>query len=127
MACAIPLLPERHLMRGYLIVLNVALQEGRMLFRLLRPFLAYVLRYWIRNDERRRWMSVHGSQHRTNNACESHNRVLNDLCGAHPNVYIFLSKYLNILLKFKQSLCCSLKMNQNCQLTSICLQVASFK
>ncbi|KAK3911685.1 Volume-regulated anion channel subunit LRRC8E, partial [Frankliniella fusca] len=96
MYCALPLLPVDDIREGYLVVLQQSRNEGQAVFRICRRFSAYVLRYWVMDQDRLRWMSVHGSVHRTNNASESHNRTLKDRVTVHPNIYIFISKLLQV-------------------------------
>lgn len=57
---------------------------------LLNPLFNYVEKYWI-NHPRGMTMSFYNSVIRTNNACESHNRMLaRHIRGERPNVFIFI-------------------------------------
>ncbi|KAK3929514.1 Granzyme-like protein 2, partial [Frankliniella fusca] len=103
--CSLPLLPVENIRDGYLIVLQESRNEGRAIFRICRQFSAYVLRSWIMDPDRLRWMSVHGSIHRTNNASESHNRTLKDTVTVHPNIYLFI----NALLKLEHDVITDIK------------------
>ena len=93
LCCALALLPERYMMRGFRLIVREAHGFGRVVYRQVRDFLNYVLRSWLNNDVKRRWMCFFGSFHRTNNTCESCNKILNRIMGlAHPNVYNFIGK-----------------------------------
>lgn len=90
-AAAIALLPRRYFRVGLQILRDAALEEDVAIAYLLRPFFTYVEQKWINNPNRRRWMSFYGAQYRTNNACETHNRMLRSKVGAHrPNIYVFI-------------------------------------
>lgn len=91
-ACALPLLPQRYIYRGLVLLTREAMAEGRAFYQRLRPFLLYLHRNWVGHHHRRLWMCVHGSEHRTNNAVESHNKLLKLLMGAHPSIYIFIGE-----------------------------------
>lgn len=93
LCCALPLLPEEDIELGYRVIVLEAMNEGRAIYRLFKPFLMYLATYWITSEKRLRWMSVHGSFHRTNNASESHNKVLLNTLGVHANIYQFIRKY----------------------------------
>ncbi|XP_026290929.1 uncharacterized protein LOC113215512 [Frankliniella occidentalis] len=91
LCCALALLPMRLIQRGFILILRQARQAGGRVYNRMRPFFAYVWRNWVGHPVRREWMCVFGSYHRTNNTCESHNRVLNNYVGIrHPNIYHFL-------------------------------------
>ncbi|KAK3919969.1 Ribonuclease HII [Frankliniella fusca] len=103
------LLPEPFIVDGYHVILNHAVGEGNYIYRMVLPYLRYVWRYWVSRPWRRARMCVHGSSQRTNNACESQNKVLREECGIHSNVYMFLAglvrleqKNYNILLSLDQ-------------------------
>lgn len=90
--CALALLPERYIRRGFIILVRETRTHGPRVYRRMRPFIAYVLRQWVGNRERRQWMCVYGSIHRSNNTCESHNRMLLNFVGVpHPNIYNFIA------------------------------------
>jgi len=49
------------------------------------------------NPVRRRFMTLFNSMHRTNNICESHNKVLRKHVGAYrPNIYAFIDALARI-------------------------------
>lgn len=92
--CALALLPNRFIRRGYRILVRETRRHGLRVYRNMRQFMSYVLRRWVAHRERREWMCVFGSHHRSNNTCESHNKMLSNFIGVlHPNVYNFLSEY----------------------------------
>lgn len=93
LACALPLLPQADIRQAFYIIVEEANRAGQGIGNIVRPFLLYVRDFWINDNSRLQWMSVHGSFHRTNNACESHNRVLRDLIGRHQNIFRFLGLY----------------------------------
>jgi len=88
----LPLLPEEYVVRGYRVILQHALNEGAYIYRIVGPYLTYVWRSWVSRPWRRARMVVHNSRQRTNNACESQNKVLNDEAGTHSNTFNFLGK-----------------------------------
>lgn len=88
------LLPEDLIVRGYMTILRHARDEGNYLYRMVHPFLVYVWTYWVSRQRTRCRMCVFGSQQRTNNACECHNRVLRQTVGTHPNIYAFIRKFM---------------------------------
>ncbi|KAK3921644.1 Anthranilate--CoA ligase, partial [Frankliniella fusca] len=91
LCCALPLLPLNHIQRGFFLILRQARQAGHRVYNVMRPFFSYVWRNWVGNRLWCEWMCVFGSFHRTNNTCESHNRVLNNYVGVrHPNIYHFI-------------------------------------
>ena len=91
-ACAISLLPTRYFLTGLRLVRNEARETDIITAYLLEPFFDYVQERWINNANRRRWMSMFNSMHRTNNCCESHNKMLRKAVGAYrPNIYAFIT------------------------------------
>lgn len=97
LCCALPLLPANYIRRGFQLIMRETLQRGMRVYRRMRDFFAYVLRNWVNNPVKRRWMCVFGSFHRTNNTCECHNRMLLNYIGTvHPNIYNFIGKSLCI-------------------------------
>ncbi|KAK3923858.1 ATP synthase epsilon chain, partial [Frankliniella fusca] len=97
LCCAIPLLPQKWLLKGLGVVMGEARQEGNRTYRLLRPFFEYIFTNWINQRQKKYLMSVYGSLHRTNNTCESHHRQLNKFIQvAHPNVYDFNEALVSI-------------------------------
>lgn len=91
LAAAICLLPRRYFMVGLRCLRDAAFEEDIRIAFLLAPFFDYVERRWIRNPVRRRWMTLFRSDYRTNNACETHNRMLRTKVGAYrPNVFLFI-------------------------------------
>ncbi|KAK3929544.1 UPF0251 protein [Frankliniella fusca] len=90
-ACAIALLPVEFFNVGLNILKEKVLENDILMAFLLHPFFTYVERRWINNARRRNWMSLFESVERTNNSCESHNRMLRSAVGAHrPNVFLFI-------------------------------------
>ncbi|XP_034246305.1 uncharacterized protein LOC117648159 [Thrips palmi] len=90
-AVAISLLPRRYFLVGLRCLRNAALQEDIRMAYLLDPFFDYVEQKWIRTPSRRRWMCLYKSEIRTNNSCETHNRMLRNKTGAYrPNVFLFI-------------------------------------
>ncbi|XP_034253510.1 uncharacterized protein LOC117652588 [Thrips palmi] len=90
--CSLALLPRRFIRRGYNLLVQETRQHGGRVYGRMRPFLAYLLRSWVAHPVKRPWMCVYGSIHRTNNTCESHNKMLgNFACVPHPNTYNFIS------------------------------------
>ncbi|KAK3921439.1 DNA excision repair protein ERCC-6-like 2 [Frankliniella fusca] len=97
LCCALPLLPLRYIRRGFELIVQEARQFGPGIYRRIRPFFAYVMRQWVGHPIRRRWICVFGSEHRTNNTCESHNRMLKNFVKvAHPSVYQFISALISV-------------------------------
>jgi len=91
MACAIALLPRRLFRVGLRVIKEEAFQDDILIRYLLEPFFTYVEDKWINNPNRREWMSLYKRRYRTNNACESHNRMLRKKVGAYrPNVFLFI-------------------------------------
>ena len=77
--------------RRYRWVHQEAKDEDIRVAYLLDPLFNYIERRWIANINRRKWMTFFKSMERTNNCCESHNRVLRAAVGAHrPNVFAFM-------------------------------------
>lgn len=68
MCCILPLLPSHLLQRGLNAIGLAAMGLGDFLYEIVRPFLAYVQKYWLEHPNRGPSMSVCGSEHRTNNA-----------------------------------------------------------
>ncbi|KAK3925520.1 Pol polyprotein [Frankliniella fusca] len=93
---ALPLLPVRHIRRGFRLILETARDEGQYIFNILIDFLNYVNNNWILSDARLRRMCVFGSEHRTNNACETNNRDLRKVLGNHPNIFLFMEGLVRI-------------------------------
>lgn len=89
---ALALLPENLIILGFKVILRYARDEGNYIFRLVKPYLLYIWRNWVVREWRRRRMTVYGSAQRTNNVCESHNRMLRNAVGTHANIYMFLGK-----------------------------------
>lgn len=89
--CALPLLPNYILSEGLIQVGNWARNAGFMHWPLVRDLFDYIDREWIR---RYRYLSVCGSEDRTNNISESANATLGwDLRQNRPNVYDTISKF----------------------------------
>jgi len=87
----IALLPEEFFDDGLRVVMDAALQQSQIIAYLLQPFFDYVRDKWLGKAYRRQWMSLFNCQHRTNNACETHNRMLRRKVGAYrPNIYLFI-------------------------------------
>lgn len=58
----------------------------------LDPFFQYVEEKWLNKAYRRNWMSLFDADHRTNNSCETQNRMLREAVGAYrPNIYAFIA------------------------------------
>lgn len=73
------------------ILRDESFEEDVVLWHLLTPFFNYVQERWITNVARKEWMSCFNSEHRTNNSCETHNRMLRKKVGAYrPNVFLFI-------------------------------------
>jgi hypothetical protein len=90
-ACAIALLPKRFFRVGLGVLKTEAFNTDILVAYLLEPFFQYVEEKWINNVTRRCWMSLFLSMHRTNNCCESHNKMLRKRVGAYrPNVFKFI-------------------------------------
>lgn len=91
-ACCIALLPRRFFADGLQILKDEAMDTHYVIAYLLIPFFEYVERRWLNNAYRRRWMSLFNVEHRTNNSCETQNRMLRAAVGAYrPNIYTFLA------------------------------------
>lgn len=90
-AAVISLLPRRYFMTGLRCIKTEAYEEDIRIAFLLDPFFDYVENKWIRSPVRRKWMSLYKSEYRTNNSCETHNRMLRAKTGAYrPNVFLFI-------------------------------------
>lgn len=87
---ALPLLPAALIDRGLQTLIVEATRGGY--FLVLQP----LFNYWIDTWGRQRFfqfLSVFGVAHRTNNVCESANRLLRSKTGAHrPGLWHFLCK-----------------------------------
>lgn len=94
---AVPLLPENLISTGFLLVVREAIREGNYIYAMVRPYLQDIQRIWIRSARQRRRICVHGSAQRTNNACESHNRMLRNLLTPHPNIFIFIGMVTDVV------------------------------
>jgi len=91
-SCAIALLPVQYFRVALDILRRDAYEEDPLLYYLLHNFFEYMEFRWIGNRYRRLWMGFWESMHRTNNLCESHNRMLRKEVGAYrPNVYAFIA------------------------------------
>ncbi|KAK3908301.1 Cytoplasmic protein NCK2 [Frankliniella fusca] len=111
-ATAISLLPRQYFMVGLRCLKDAAFEEDIRVSFLLEPFFDYVEERWIRNAVRRRWMTLFESEYRTNNSCETHNRMLRNKVGAYrPNVYLFIQALAT--LENNASLDCQLKFGGN--------------
>ena len=96
--CSLALL--RFIRRGFRL-----LQYGGRVYGRMRPFLEYLNRRWVAHPVRRPWMCVYGSVHRTNNTCESHNRVLKDFTRIpRPSIYNFIG-LLSLIFLYLLMLC----------------------
>lgn len=93
---ALALLPEDMILQGFQVIRTHARQEGRFIYRIVRPYLLYLWTNWVSRHWRRARMSVFGSSTRTNNACESQNRMLHKEVGTHPNVYLFIGGLIRL-------------------------------
>jgi len=90
-ACAITLLPVQYFYVGLGVIRDEAREDDIVVAYLLRNFFTYVEQKWIRNRTRRRWMNLFKSTERTNNLCESHNKMLRKAVGAYrPNIWAFI-------------------------------------
>ncbi|KAJ1521126.1 hypothetical protein ONE63_002826 [Megalurothrips usitatus] len=90
-ACGICLLPSPFFEEGLQILENDAREEDVVLGFILAPFFQYVRDRWIHHPRRRDWMEFYNCTIRTNNACETHNKMLRAEVGAYrPNVYAFI-------------------------------------
>ncbi|KAK3931471.1 Ral guanine nucleotide dissociation stimulator-like 2 [Frankliniella fusca] len=88
---AISLLPVEHFQRALDLIKLSVRRRDVVVYYLMRHFFQYVDNKWINNDRRRREMCFFNSTDRTNNACESHNKMLQKKMGAHrPNVWAFI-------------------------------------
>ena len=68
-----------------------AQQESPIAAMILWPFFAYFNVSWLMRRYRREWMSFYDAIHRTNNACETHNKMLRKAIGAcRANIYSFI-------------------------------------
>lgn len=88
LCCAIPLAPPQYLRAA----LGVISEEARatIYFDDLLPFFWYLWNTWL-TGRRYESLSVSGCEHRTNNICESYNRLLSSQLGPHhPNIYRFI-------------------------------------
>lgn len=96
-ATAISLLPRQFFLPALEVLRAAALQEDRLLAYVLRPFFEYVQTRWINNPYRNNWMSLFNADFRTNNACETTNRMLRRKTGAfRPNVFLFIQAWATI-------------------------------
>jgi len=92
--CALPLLPEDLIKRGYIWILNKSQKTGY--FERLYSLLAYVWDTWICGEGE--ILSVYRCPFRTSNVCESDNAILNSMLKAkHPSIWALLGKSLNII------------------------------
>lgn len=90
-ACAVALLPNNLFEDGVRVVKDSARAHNIVIAWLLDPFMDYILEKWINNPVRNQWMNLYRARHRTNNSCETHNRMLKNKVGAYrPNVYMFI-------------------------------------
>ena len=90
-ACAIALLPQALFNEALNILRDKARNENVVAAYLLWPFFQYVEDKWLNVNYRRRWMAFYKAAHRTNNACETHNRMLRTAVGAYrPNIFLFI-------------------------------------
>ncbi|KAE8745172.1 hypothetical protein FOCC_FOCC008238 [Frankliniella occidentalis] len=90
-AVAISLLPSQYFERALQIIKGDIRRRNAVVYYLMRGFFNYVNDEWIANNRRRGWMCFFNKADRTNNACESHNRMLHNKVGAHrPNVWQFI-------------------------------------
>lgn len=88
---AIPLLPTNLMARGLQSLMREAAIAG--VNGILEGFFNYFIDTWF-SPTYFGSLSVYGIRHRTNNVCESCNRLLRSLTGAHrPGLWHFLSKY----------------------------------
>ncbi|KAK3910410.1 Tryptophan 2,3-dioxygenase, partial [Frankliniella fusca] len=96
-ATAISLLPRQFFAPGLAVLRAGSLEEDQLLAYLLRPFFQCVEDKWINNRNRNRWMSLFNSEYRTNNACETVNRMLRRKTGAYrPNVFLFIQAWATL-------------------------------
>lgn len=90
-ACVISLLPPEFFETGLQVVRNEARQADILIAYLLRQFFTYVQDKWLGHVSRKNWMTFYNALHRTNNSCETLNRLLRKAVGAYrPNVYLFM-------------------------------------
>ncbi len=96
--CALPLLPNYLLFQGLIEIGNWARNTGFMRWPRVRDLFAYIEHEWMR---RYRYLSVCGSEDRTNNISECANATLGwDLRQNRPNVYDMISKFIFDLQTF---------------------------
>ena len=94
---AIPLLPQRFMARGLASLIREANAAG--LINILQPFFNYMIDTWM-SPTFFRSLSVYGIRHRTNNVCESANKILRSFTGAHrPSLWHFICEFY-ILVNF---------------------------
>lgn len=90
-ACVICLLPEDLFDEALEVLKERARGMDHVSAYILRGFFTYVERKWLGNQYRRTWMNFYRCLIRTNNSCESHNRMLRKAVGAYrPNIYSFI-------------------------------------
>ncbi|XP_034254486.1 uncharacterized protein LOC117653153 [Thrips palmi] len=90
-ACAISLLPDNLYEEAMDVLKRRARNVNLVSAYLVRHFFTYVETKWLGMPHRRSYMNFWRCVHRTNNSCESHNRMLRKAVGAYrPNVYAFI-------------------------------------
>ncbi|XP_034253871.1 uncharacterized protein LOC117652827 [Thrips palmi] len=90
--CALPLLPEDLICKGYVYVVKRAAKKGH--FDKLGPLLKYVLTSWMQGPNSD-VLSVYRCDNRTSNVCESDNASLAALLKIkHPAVWALLGAFL---------------------------------
>lgn len=92
LCCAIPLAPHNY-MRAALGAIS-AEARTTIYFQDLLPFFWYLWNTWL-SGCRYESLSVSGCANRTNNVCESFNRLMaSELGPHHPNVFRFIGNFL---------------------------------
>lgn len=100
LCCSIPIAPHNH-MRSALREIT-AEARATIYFQDLLPYFWYIWETWLTGPRYLR-LSVSGCEHRSNNICESFNRLLaGELGPHHPNVYRFIGNIIYLLCIFQQ-------------------------
>ena len=89
------LLPEHLIVTGYRAILEYARSQRNHIWRLARPFLLYVWRYWVSRPLLRSRMCLYGSNQQTSIICQLHLHILLDEVGTHPTIDVFIGKSYN--------------------------------
>lgn len=87
---AMPLLPTEYMTEGWNYILKNILSMSKDYPNMLK--LVNYMKYWLKNDDTRKMMSVFSERHRTNNCCESWNSGLLKMIGRkRPNILQLLN------------------------------------